>query len=59
MKGVVEEGRLSCVDVDAGHWIMLEKPEETNEILRSFLEGGNVDKRKVVREGESGVESKL
>ncbi|KAH9216490.1 Alpha/Beta hydrolase protein [Leptodontidium sp. 2 PMI_412] len=39
MKGSVEEGRLTCVDVDAGHWIMLERPDETNEILRAFFEG--------------------
>ncbi|KAK0124651.1 hypothetical protein ONS95_009597 [Cadophora gregata] len=39
MRGVVDEGKLRCVDVDAGHWIMLERPGKTNEILRRFLEG--------------------
>ncbi|PVH73549.1 alpha/beta-hydrolase [Cadophora sp. DSE1049] len=42
MKGCVEEERLSCVDIDAGHWIMLEKPGETNEVLRRFFEGERV-----------------
>ncbi|KAH7418562.1 Alpha/Beta hydrolase protein [Cadophora sp. MPI-SDFR-AT-0126] len=42
MRGCVEGGGLKCVDVDAGHWIMLEKPGETNEILRRFFEGEEV-----------------
>jgi len=31
-------GRLRVVDVDAGHWIMLEKADETNRIWRGFWE---------------------
>ena len=42
MKGSVEKGKLSIVDVDAGHWIMLEKVEETNRILGEFFEGSSV-----------------
>lgn len=42
MKGSVERGMLKVVDVDAGHWIMLEKKEETNRILEEFFEGVGV-----------------
>ena len=54
MKGAVEEGRLRCVDVDAGHWIMLEKPEETKELLRRFFEGEADGKSHGERKGEVG-----
>lgn len=36
----VEEVRLRVVDVRAGHWVMLEKVEETNRVLGEFFEGG-------------------
>jgi len=43
MNGTVDGGekggKLRVVDVDAGHWIMLEKAEETNQILEEFFEG--------------------
>lgn len=42
MRGSVERGRLRCVDVDTGHWIMLEQVEETNRLLGEFFEGGGV-----------------
>jgi soluble epoxide hydrolase/lipid-phosphate phosphatase len=32
-------GRLRVVDVDAGHWIGLERTGETNRILGEFFEG--------------------
>ncbi|KAG4427922.1 hypothetical protein IFR05_016593, partial [Cadophora sp. M221] len=59
MKSCAEEGRLSCVDVDAGHWIMLEKPEETNKILRRFVEGEEVGDGKVGAKGGREVDSRL
>lgn len=42
MSGSVERGKLRVVDVDAGHWIMLEKVEETNRVLTEFFEGVGV-----------------
>ncbi|RFU26427.1 hypothetical protein B7463_g9909, partial [Scytalidium lignicola] len=32
------EGELVDVDVDSGHWLFLDKPEEFNKILKGFLE---------------------
>jgi soluble epoxide hydrolase/lipid-phosphate phosphatase len=44
MNGNVEGGegggKLKMVSVDSGHWIMLEKAEETNSILKEFFEKG-------------------
>ena len=40
MKGAVDKGKLKVVDLDAGHWIMLEKAKETNRALEDFFEGG-------------------
>ncbi|TAQ85884.1 hypothetical protein B7494_g5794 [Chlorociboria aeruginascens] len=40
MKGNVETGKLKMVDVEASHWIMLERKEQTNEILGDFFERG-------------------
>lgn len=37
MAMAVEEGRLKVVDVEAGHWIMLEKPDELNKALEEFI----------------------
>jgi len=55
MNGTVEGGekggKLSVVDVDAGHWIMLEKVEETNRVLGEFFElgvGGGVRVRSLL-----------
>lgn len=31
---------MQIVDVDAGHWIMQEKRDETNRILEEFFENG-------------------
>lgn len=42
MRGSVERGKLKVVDLDAGHWIMLEKSEETNKVLQEFFEGRGV-----------------
>lgn len=42
MEGSVERGMLKVVDVDAGHWIMLEQKQETNRILGEFFEGVGV-----------------
>jgi len=39
MESSVKKGKLTVVDVDAGHWIMLEKVGETNRILTKFIEG--------------------
>ncbi|KAG0652016.1 Lipid-phosphate phosphatase [Hyphodiscus hymeniophilus] len=40
MKSNVETGKLKVVDLDAGHWIMLEKAEQTNSVLEKFIEEG-------------------
>ena len=40
MSAAVEEGKLTIVDVDAGHWIMLEKAVEINNILEDFCAAG-------------------
>ncbi|PQE09807.1 Epoxide hydrolase protein [Rutstroemia sp. NJR-2017a BBW] len=37
MKGMVQDLRVE--KVKAGHWVMIERAEEVNEILRGFLEG--------------------
>ena len=37
MAMAVEEGRLKVVDVEAGHWIMLEKPDELNKAVEEFI----------------------
>ncbi len=42
MKASVDRGKLRVVDLDAGHWIMLEKAEETNRVLGEFFEGRGV-----------------
>ncbi|KAH7162048.1 Alpha/Beta hydrolase protein [Dactylonectria estremocensis] len=38
MEGCVEEGRLEVKDIDAGHWVMLEKTAEFNKVLKEWLE---------------------
>lgn len=40
MSASVEKGMLKVVEADAGHWIMLEKAEETNRLLEDFFENG-------------------
>lgn len=35
---VIGEGKLKVVDIDAGHWIMLERGEEFNRVLREWLQ---------------------
>src|SRR6266536_1854147 len=40
MSWCVEKGKLAVVDIDAGHWIMMEKKDETNRVLQDFFEGG-------------------
>ncbi|TVY14163.1 Bifunctional epoxide hydrolase 2 [Lachnellula arida] len=42
---------LKVVDLEAGHWVMLEKTEEMNRALEMFLENGVRD--------EGGTESKI
>jgi soluble epoxide hydrolase/lipid-phosphate phosphatase len=37
MKPLVPNLRVE--DLDTGHWIMLEKPDEVNKILEDFIEG--------------------
>jgi len=32
------DGRLTEVDIEAGHWIALEKPDEFNKVLKGFIE---------------------
>ncbi|KAH8602386.1 Alpha/Beta hydrolase protein [Bisporella sp. PMI_857] len=39
VEGGEKGGRLRVIDLEAGHWIMLEKAEETNRILKDFFEG--------------------
>ena len=39
MNASVQRGLLKVVDLDAGHWIMLERKEETNRVLEQFIEG--------------------
>ena len=41
MKMTVEEGKLKIVEMNAGHWIMLEKGDELNRILEDFIETDN------------------
>lgn len=36
MKGSVEDLRVEMLD--AGHWIMLERPGEVNEVMEKFLQ---------------------
>ncbi|CAL8579872.1 hypothetical protein XPA_005602 [Xanthoria parietina] len=33
----IEEGLLTVVEIESGHWCLLEKPRETNEALERFL----------------------
>jgi soluble epoxide hydrolase/lipid-phosphate phosphatase len=40
VEGGFAGGKLAFVEVDTGHWVMLEKAEETNRILEAFLEKG-------------------
>jgi soluble epoxide hydrolase/lipid-phosphate phosphatase len=40
MEKSVEKGLLKVVDVDAGHWITLERAQETNQILEDLFESG-------------------
>jgi pimeloyl-ACP methyl ester carboxylesterase len=42
VEGGLKGGLVKVEVLDAGHWIMLERPEEVNEILRRFLEDGVV-----------------
>jgi soluble epoxide hydrolase/lipid-phosphate phosphatase len=49
MTGCVEKGKLAVMDIDAGHWIMIEKKDETNKVLQGFFEGG------VTRVGRAGT----
>lgn len=37
MQMAVEEDKLKVVEVDAGHWIMLEKGDELNHILEDYI----------------------
>lgn len=37
MQITVEEGKLKIVEVDAGHWIMLEKADELCRVLEEFI----------------------
>jgi soluble epoxide hydrolase/lipid-phosphate phosphatase len=37
MAMATEESRLKAVDMDAGHWIMLEQPDELNRALEEFI----------------------
>jgi pimeloyl-ACP methyl ester carboxylesterase len=37
LNATVEKGKLRIVDVEAGHWIMLEKSDELNRALEEFL----------------------
>lgn len=50
MEVCVEEGRLEVKDIDAGHWVMLEKTGEFNKVLREWL----VDTERKV-EGNEGL----
>lgn len=34
---VVKEGLWKTVDVDAGHWVMLEQADETNKAIEEFV----------------------
>ncbi|KAH8815643.1 Alpha/Beta hydrolase protein [Xylogone sp. PMI_703] len=34
----VVEGELVEVDIDSGHWLFLDRPEEFNKVLKGFLE---------------------
>ncbi|KAF4636031.1 hypothetical protein G7Y89_g2058 [Cudoniella acicularis] len=40
MGSYVEKGKLEIVNIEAGHWIMLEKTGEFNRALEGFLENG-------------------
>ncbi|KAF2033552.1 hypothetical protein EK21DRAFT_109020 [Setomelanomma holmii] len=38
MEACVTDGILEVRDIDAGHWVMLEKPAEFNKVLQEWLE---------------------
>ena len=40
MRKYIEKGKLKVVDLDAGHWIMLEKANDTNRVLQQFFAEG-------------------
>jgi soluble epoxide hydrolase / lipid-phosphate phosphatase len=40
VEGGLAGGKLAIVEVDSGHWVMLERAEETNRALEEFLETG-------------------
>ncbi len=40
VEGGLAGGKLAIVEVNSGHWVMLECPEETNRTLEMFLETG-------------------
>jgi soluble epoxide hydrolase / lipid-phosphate phosphatase len=40
VEGGLAGGNLAIVEVDSGHWVMLERTEETNLILEGFFENG-------------------
>ena len=48
--GVAEAGtrpfvkNLQVTQIDTGHWLQLEKPDEVNQILKHFFEGLNAAK---------------
>jgi soluble epoxide hydrolase/lipid-phosphate phosphatase len=52
MNGTVDGGEkggnLRVVDVDAGHWIMLEKADETNRVLGEFFENTGAEVRSLL-----------
>ena len=44
VSGGEKGGLLTVVDLEAGHWIMLEMPDETNKVLLGFLDGAGKSK---------------
>ncbi len=40
IEGGLEGGLSRVVVVRAGHWVQLEWPQEVNETIRDFLDGG-------------------
>jgi soluble epoxide hydrolase/lipid-phosphate phosphatase len=40
LKEVVAEGLSSTVDLDAGHWVMLEQADATNKAIEEFILDG-------------------
>lgn len=40
MQAGVQSGKLAYVEVNSGHWVMLECATETNRVLAEFLEKG-------------------